>query len=419
MMVRAAIGSIAARIAVAVSNLVLFAVAGHRIGIEGLGTIGLIVLGITLAVLLGNVVCGAALTYLASRVPRKALLWRAYVWAFGSSLLAYGAIHLLGIVPAPYVPHVAGLSLITVLFTTHTGLLVGHQRIKAFNWIAILQSVVLLLVFIALTQRPGDRDAMAYVRAGYAAGGITLLASVVVLFRVADVSEGAVDAPVWPRLFKHGGFTQLANALQLLTYRCSYWFIDRITGTGSLGVYTVGTQVAESAWLAPRGLATVLYGKLSNTSDLQQQRAVTITILKAAVAFALLTLCVLLLLPESVYRLVFGPEVTGIPFIILYMAPGIAAMAASQALGMFFSGTGRNQHNAIGSGIALAITLLVGALLIPEKHLHGAAVTASLAYTANTVYQASVFLRITGARWRHMLPHAGDVRDVIALLKRR
>ena len=417
-MVRAAIGSIAARVAVAISNLVLFAVAGHRLGAEGLGIMGLIVLGITLAVLLGNVVCGAALTYLASRVPRRALLWRAYVWAVGSSLLAFAVIRVLGIVPEPYVVHVAALSLITVLFTSHTGLLVGHQRIKAFNWIVILQSVVLLVVFTWVTNEVERRDPMAYVLAGYVASGATLLASIVVLLRVDEPAMGPIDSPVWPRLFKHGGFTQLANALQLLTYRCSYWFIDRITGIGSLGVYTVGTQVAESAWLAPRGLATVLYGRLSNTSDMGDQRTATLTVLKAAVAFALLTLLVLMLLPEAIYQAVFGPQVMGIPFIILYMAPGIAAMAASQAFSMFFSGTGRNQHNAIGSAIALALTLTVGALLIPEKHLHGAAVTASIAYTANTLYQGSVFLRITGARWRHLLPHAQDVRNLLAMLKR-
>lgn len=418
-MVRAAIGSIAARVAAAISNLLLFAVAGHRLGAEGLGTMGLIALGITLAVLLGNVVCGGALTYLASRVPRRALLWRAYVWAVGSSLLAYGVIRALGIVPAPYVVHVAALSLITVLFTSHTGLLLGHQRIKAFSWTVILQSAVLLLVFIGITQDEAQRDPMAYVLAGYVASGITLLASVVLLLRVDEVATEGTGPPVWPQLLRFGGFTQLANALQLLTYRCSYWFIDRITGIGSLGVYTVGTQVAESAWLAPRGLATVLFGKLSNTKALDDQRKATLTVLKAAVAFALLSLLALLIMPEGVYRMVFGPQVTGIPMIILYMSPGIAAMAASQAFGMFFSGTGRNHHNAIGSGIALVITLVVGALLIPEKHLHGAAVTATLAYMANTLYQGTVFLGITGTRWRDLLPHAGDLRALRDLLKRK
>lgn len=418
MMVRTAIGSIVARIVVALSNLLIFSVAGHRLGKEGLGTIGLIVLGITLAVLLGNVVCGPALTYLATRVRRRDLLWRAYAWAVVSVLVSYAVIRATNVVPERYVLHVMGLALLTLLFTVHTGLLVGQQRIKAFNWIAILQSIVLLVSFTVLSFPLEDRTVMAYVKAGYIANTVTILASLVVFFRAHGGNLNPEGVPVWRSLFKHGGFTQLANALQLLTYRCSYWLIDRITGTPGLGVFTVGTQVAESAWLAPRGLATVLYGKLSNTPELQEQRITTIVFLKASFLFAAASMVALVLMPDALYEAVFGGDFSGIPMILLYLSPGILAMSASQALGMFFSGTGRNQHNAIGSGLGLAVTVAVGLLIIPEKHLHGAAVTASLAYMTNTLYQAAVFMRVTGTRWRELVPTVADLRSAGRLVQR-
>lgn len=225
-MVRSAIGSIAARIVVALSNLLIFSVAGHRLGKEGLGTIGPIVLGITLAVLLGNVVCGPALTYLAARVRRRDLLWRAYAWAVVSASISYGIIRLTRVVPDAFALHVIALALLTMLFTVHMGLLVGQQRIKAFNWISILQSVVLLASFALLSAAEENRSPMAYVHAGYIANGATLLASLVVFVRAEDARTSEEHVPVWRNLFRHGGFTQLANALQLLTYRCSYWFID-------------------------------------------------------------------------------------------------------------------------------------------------------------------------------------------------
>lgn len=418
MMVRSAIGSIAARIVVALSNLLIFSVAGHRLGKEGLGTIGLIVLGITLAVLLGNVVCGPALTYLATRVRRRDLLWRAYAWAVVSVLISYVIILGTHVVPDRYVVHVIGLALLTLLFTVHTGLLVGQQRIKAFNWIAIIQSVVLLISFTVLSCPSEGRSVMAYVKAGYMANCATILASLVVFIRAQGEPVNPEGVPVWRSLFRHGGFTQLANALQLLTYRCSYWLIDRITGTPGLGVFTVGTQVAESAWLAPRGLATVLYGKLSNTPQLHEQRTSTIVFLKASFMFATASMAALILMPNALYETVFGGDFSGIPMILLYLSPGILAMSVSQALGMFFSGTGRNQHNAIGSGLGLAVTIAVGLLIIPEKHLHGAAVTASLAYMTNTVYQAVVFMRVTRTRWRELVPTVADLRSAVRLVQR-
>lgn len=176
--------------------------------------------------------------------------------------------------------------------------------------------------------------------------------------------------------------------------------------------------MAESAWLAPRGLATVLYGKLSNTPELKEQRASTIVFLKASFMFAAISMVALILVPNAIYEAVFGGDFSGIPTILLYLSPGILAMSVSQALGMFFSGTGRNQHNAIGSGLGLMVTIVVGLTIIPEKHLHGAAVTASLAYMTNTLYQALVFLRVTGTRWLELLPTMADLRSAARLVQR-
>ena len=91
-------------------------------------------------------------------------------------------------------------------------------------------------------------------------------------------------------------------------------------------------------------------------------------------------------------------------------------MAASQAFSHYFSGTGQNQHNLIGSGIALCITLLAGYLLVKAYGLWGAAATASVAYFANGIYQAVVFSRLTGASARQFLPGRADWERLVGVL---
>ena len=93
-------------------------------------------------------------------------------------------------------------------------------------------------------------------------------------------------------------------------------------------------------------------------------------------------------------------------------------MSASQALSHYLSGTGRVWHNAMGSGLGALATLLLGFSLIPKYGLPGAAITASIAYCASTVYQISVFKRLTGARLRHFLPSAADVDRLRTLWNR-
>jgi O-antigen/teichoic acid export membrane protein len=196
-------------------------------------------------------------------------------------------------------------------------------------------------------------------------------------------------------MVRHGGLIQVANFLQLLNYRLAYYLIEAFRGTGALGLYAVANQLAESAWLAPKSLGVVLYSRLSNTPEAERQRDLTLTVTKAAVAFAVVVVLMLLLIPEPLFALLFGKEVRGLPPLVLLLAPGIVAMAASQAFSHFFSGVGRNKHNVIGSAIGLLITMVAGYVMIPSHGLEGAAITASLAYCGNTLYQAVVFLRST------------------------
>ena len=125
-------------------------------------------------------------------------------------------------------------------------------------------------------------------------------------------------------------------------------------------------------------------------------------------AFSALVVLVLVFIPDPLFGLLFGKEVSGIAALVLVMAPGIVAMALSQALSHYFSGTGRNVHNVAGSGLGLLITAVAGFVLVPEQGLKGAAITASLAYGANALYQLAVFLRTTRTPLRRMWYTAED-----------
>jgi O-antigen/teichoic acid export membrane protein len=118
---------------------------------------------------------------------------------------------------------------------------------------------------------------------------------------------------------------------------------------------------------------------------------------------------ILLMVPDPFYGLVFGREVKGVQPLLLLLVPGLLGMAASQAYSHYFSGVGLNRHNAIGSGIGLVCTLVFGYWLIPAYGLTGAAITASVAYSANAFYQMVVFLRVTRSALRDLLPRPSDL----------
>ena len=410
-MIRPAIGTIATRVFVQVMNLLVIVVAGHRLGAVGLGDISLVVLGITIVMLVNNLVGGGALVYLVPRHPLKELLPPAYAWAVITAGIAWVLVKVLPLVPDRFEGHVVVLAFIQSIYTVHMNVLLGRQRIRAFNLLGGAQALVLLLVFAVLVFRPTG-DPMDYVWASYAAFGTTLIGSTFAMWRGGAATSIVQGESVLRVLLRQGFLIQSANLLQLMNYRLAYYLVERFQGLAALGIYSVGNQLSESAWLGPKALGTVLYSRVSNSDDAERNRRTTLTVLKAAVAFAGLVLLVLLLMPEPLFQWAFGPEVVGITPLVLLLAPGILAMAASQALSHYFSGIGANGHNAIGSGLGLLVTVLLGMQLIPTQGIHGAAITASVAYGLNVLYQGVVFMVRTGSTPLDLLPHAGDLERV-------
>lgn len=412
-MLKAISGTVLARIATTAMGLLVAVVAGHRLGAEGLGVIGLVVLGITLVRLGMDLMGGGALIYLVPRVPLRKLLPPCYAWAVVATVAGWGILTLLHLVPEGYALHVAALGLIQSIGAIHMSVLVGQQRIRANNYIAVVQAVVLVAAFAYLARVP-DADAMAYVHAAYLSAASTLvLGSWAISKQAPTRAHGQVN--VLRILLRQGLYVQLANGMQLMNYRLAYWLIERFRSTSMLGIYTVANQLAEGAWLVPKSLALVLYSKISNTRHREVQRTLTLTFLKTSIAFSTICVLALLALPSTVFQWVFGPEVTGITPLVALLSPGILAMAATQAYSHFFSGTARNVHNVIGSGLGLLATLATGFTLIPRFGMAGAAISATCAYGINAMYQTVAFMRITGTTFGDLWPGKKDVEQLKAL----
>jgi O-antigen/teichoic acid export membrane protein len=416
-MIRPVIGTIATRTIIMLMNIGVVMLAGHRLGAEGLGDISLVLLGITFIMLLNNVVGGGAIIYLLPRHGLRGILMPSYAWAIFSTLVALMVIHQFPLVPAGTELHVVALALIQGIYTIHFSVLLGRQRIAQINFLQVLHAMVLLGVFALLVLESSHPSVMDYIVASYYAFVITLIGSIVLVSLVKFPPKFGRTS-VLGAMVRHGGFIQLANFLQLLNYRLAYYLIERSHGIGALGIYSVGNQLAESAWLGPKSLGAVLYARISNTEDGERSRQLTITGVKVAFLMALAVIMVIILLPDVVYQKLFGEEIQGITQLALLLSPGILAMAASQAFSHYFSGVGRNMHNAIGSGIGVVVTLVLGQLLIPRYGIDGAAIAASSAYLLNTVYQWIVFNRTTKTTLSEFMIGQDDRERILKLMQR-
>ena len=415
-MIRQATGTLLARVHVTGMNLLTMMLAGHNLGIAGLGGISLVVLGITLLMLPASFIGGGAMVHHVPRARLRTLLWPAHACAGIGALAGWGLLSTVPLVPAGTEAHVAALAFMQAMYTAHLGIILGRGRIGWHNLITALQGTVLLLVF-ALRLHYGARSLMDYLFASYVAFGITLMLSAWAVHRL-HRHDGAQQAVDMRALLRQGWWVTGANTLQLVNYRFAYTLVDSFRGMAALGVYSIGNQLAESAWLVPRSLGMVLLSQVSNEDREAERTRLALLALKLSLSAATAMLLILVLLPGSVYSLAFGKDVTGLRPILLLLFPGILAMAASQAFSHYFSGIGRNRSNMLASGLGMLVTLGIGPWAVGRWGLHGAAATASLSYLCGTAIQFGVFLRATRAPLSAFLPHRADLQRARALLGR-
>lgn len=418
-MFRHILGTTLTRMINALLALVILLINTRNLGREGLGTVALIVLGITLILLINNYVGGGVLVFLASRYDWRRLLWPSYLWAVIVSGAGAGLLRLLGMIPAEYMFDIMVLSLLQSFMTINLYLLLGREKIRQFNSISVIQMFLTTVVLVLLFYTFSLKDVTAYVYAlyaGYLAGFIISLMAMVPLIRSGYRKE---RRPVLREMLRLGKFIQTANVLQLLNYRLSFYLIEFYINRAALGLFNVGVQVSEGVWLIGKSVATVQYARISNSDDRDYARRITLMLFKFTLALSLLILIILVCLPESVYGWVLGQEFAEARSVILSLAAGILATALSLMFSHYFSGTGQPVHNMVGSALGVVVTLVLGLIFIPRYGIIAAGLTASASYLVNMVYLMTVFSVKSRVSIRDFIIRKADFRYFVNEIRKK
>ena len=129
-MLKKILGTAGARLINALLGFSILIVNTNKLGTEGVGTIGLIILSITIILLLNNFVGGGALIYLIPRIDLFKLFIPSYIWAVFSAISGTYILKFLNLIPVEYTCHILLLSLIQSLSSINLTVLLGNEKIK-------------------------------------------------------------------------------------------------------------------------------------------------------------------------------------------------------------------------------------------------------------------------------------------------
>jgi O-antigen/teichoic acid export membrane protein len=416
-MLKNILSTITTRVIVALLTLVMVIVNAHYLGAEKVGTISLIIPAIAILQLVSNLVGGGALVYLVPRVQLTTIFLPSCGWAIITSALGTILLNIMHLVPSGYAWHVFFLALLLSLFTINFMVLMGEERIRAYNLISLLQVVILFAVLMFFFFGLKNREVMAYLYALYISYIFAFLASLILI--LSSFSKKVISGPVKVirELVRLGSVMQTGNILQFLNYRLSYYFIEFFMNRAALGIYSVGIQLSESIWLIAKSIQLVQYTRISNEKDEKYAAKLTLDLVKISFILTLLSLIAIIVLLHMFFSMVFKPEFRLVPIIMYTLAAGILTFSISINLSPYFSGMGKPIHNTISAAIGLFFTVVFCVVLIPRFGLIGAGLAATLSYIAATVYQFVVFIRKTKTGPKDFILRKDDIKVVVNSIK--
>lgn len=411
-------GTFFTRLVVSVLNFVIIILTAKLMGAEVRGSISLCMLAIAIAGLVNEIVGGPAIVYLIPRYENKHIAKLSYLWAVVVSISCSLILALLHFYEIQFLLMVSLCSLLLCTGSIHQFILLGHQKIKAFNYIALSQGIVMFLVFISFLLAEKNQI-QSYFYSLLTAYAVSFILGLLLTRFIWNIKESLNVKPNLKILFNNGILTQLASLTHLMSSRVSFYFSGHFFSLAFVGVLSTAVSITEAAMLFSTSVALITASTVSNETDKIKASETTLKLIKLSLLISFATLLVLSIFPEKMMSEIFGKDFKGIKIIILSLIPGALANSISQVISHYYSGLGRFKINTTVGFISLSVSVLGGLLFLKTGTVLLPGVIISMSSTIAMIYFVRLFLYENELKMQHLIPGIPDIKLLFEKLKQK
>lgn len=385
---------------ISIINFLIVIITSNYAGAGGRGEMSLMYLNVTLILMINDLVGGSALVYLIPKLKAPRLVGASSIMALLCGLiLPYLFNFYLHYNLTDYLWFTA-LSLMLNFSSVSNMFLNGLEKIKHNNIANILQTLTLFAVLCFMIFIKKQDDPEAYYLALFAGYSLNFVYSMIILRKdIFPIIKSPLIATC-KEILSYGFVVQAGNAIQLLNYRLSFYFLVYFfheKGKAFVGVFSAGSSVAEAVWVIMNGISMVQYATLANNEDKNFAISYSIKLSKICLVLTVFAVIILNILPKELYPAIFGKDFGDMKYVIQLISPGIVLMGFTGIYSHYFSGIGLMKVSTYASLVAFAATVTSGFLLIPKYELTGAALTTCISYCISSIYLIVEFTRRTGS----------------------
>ena len=357
------------------SSFGLVVLSTHLLGAEGRGYVTLTITDAALLAIFSNILSGSSSMYYLNKFGESKVIITAIVWILFVSFLGTA---LLTIIHPTNFWLVFSLSVVLSFNSLVYNQLFANQRILKGNLLAISVQAAFFLVLFIVWLFNFSLDWVTYFEIQL------VIWSIITLIFIKPLKIELLNLNEFRAVFIFGFRNELSYMFQFISYRFSYFIIYYQLGIESLGVFGLMIIIAESIWVISRSFSSVSFAKQlvdegENDSVHRTNQYTRLTFFLSAIALLLL-----LVIPEYWFLVIFSSEFSGLKSILIVVAPGILAVAASTVIGHYFAAKNRQWVLIFKSFLGLILTCILSPIFISLYGIWGAALAMCFSYLASS-----------------------------------
>jgi len=228
-----------------------------------------------------------------------------------------------------------------------------------------------------------------------------------------------VEIPVIKEMLAFGLKSQLSVGMWNLNERGDQLVISAFFSPASLGLYVVAVTTASLTTLIGFSVAIVALPIVAKLREEEDRRRVARSLVGATLVAATAITIPIFILEPYLIEFLFGSDFAGATDVGRVLLVGSIFFGLSRVLESLMQALGRPLESSIGEGIALVVTAIGLAILLPTTGIIGAGITSLIAYLASATFLVHRVSRALDVPVRELLiPPRGTFRRLTSLVGR-